>query len=94
MDGGATPDPAAALAAIEAETGDVSAGSSKATLARLRELLEREIDAQVPTPDPRVLSPPFVLSLLSAAAHISQAPPLGEGEAGEGVVGVFVCFLL
>lgn len=41
------PDPASALAAIEAETGDVNAGSSKDALKHLRHLLEREIEAQV-----------------------------------------------
>lgn len=41
------PDPAAALAAIEAETGDVNTGASRDALKRLRQLLEREIEAQV-----------------------------------------------
>lgn len=41
------PDPASALAAIEAETGDVNAGSSRDALKHLRHLLEREIEAQV-----------------------------------------------
>lgn len=45
--GGVLVDPSEALAAIEAETGDVSLGSSTDALARLRSLLEREIEAQV-----------------------------------------------
>mmetsp|Transcript_20906 Transcript_20906/g.62924 ORF Transcript_20906/g.62924 Transcript_20906/m.62924 type:complete len:762 (-) Transcript_20906:527-2812(-) len=44
--GGVLVEPAEALAAIEAETGDVALGSSTHALARLRSLLEREIEAQ------------------------------------------------
>lgn len=81
------PDPASALAAIEAETGDVNAGSSKDALKRLRQLLEREIEAQVCTfgkelssRDSRFASSDLNAELLNGCPAAAAAPAKQKAE--------------